>query len=240
MENARFLLQADEVVSLAQDVEENCTTLSDDLVHGRSLLGLGDALYHAQRWQEALCYMDHARTMFKAVRSTFNLASAYQSISWVHLAENRLSDALDAIEEAWKCAELTASRTILISISIDVGRILFNTNRDTKAWKHFEISLVNASYIGDRQHVARALEYMGYGYLRKGDYSNAYGAYEAAAEKYLGTIDAYIAEQCKDNMARIELKQGDPDNVVGFCRPLLDFDQTVFYPPVEPFASGHS
>ena len=240
VENARFLLQADEVVSLAQDVEENCTTLSDDLVHGRSLLGLGDALYHAQRWQEALCYMDHARTMFKAVRSTFNLASAYQSISWVHLAENRLSDALDAIEEAWKCAELTASRTILISISIDVGRILFNTNRDTKAWKHFEISLVNASYIGDRQHVARALEYMGYGYLRKGDYSNAYGAYEAAAEKYLGTIDAYIAEQCKDNMARIELKQGDPDKVVGFCRPLLDFDQTVFYPPVEPFASGHS
>jgi hypothetical protein len=73
-----------------------------------------------------------------------------------------------------------------------LGRILFNTNRDTKAWKYIEISLINASYIGDRLQVARALEYMGYGYLRRGDYQNAYGAYEAAAEKYLGTVDAVL------------------------------------------------
>jgi tetratricopeptide (TPR) repeat protein len=132
--------------------------------------------------------MDHARTVFKALNlNTYNFASAYQSISWVHEDEHRLSEALDAIEEAWKYAEfkLSASRSIQIRISLSLGRILFNTNRDTKAWKYIEISLINASYIGDRPQVARALEYMGYGYLRRGDHQNAYGAYyEAAAEKY--------------------------------------------------------
>ena len=31
--------------------------------------------------------------------------------------------------------------------------------------------------------------YMGYGYLRRGDYENAYGAYE---EQYHGTINAHV------------------------------------------------
>ena len=80
--------------------------------------------------------------------------------------------------------------------------------------------------------VARALEYMGYGYLRRGDYQNANGAYEAAAEKYLGTVDAHVAKVCKDNMAKIERKRGNPGAVVGFYRPLLDVDITLFYPPL--------
>jgi tetratricopeptide (TPR) repeat protein len=239
VENARFVLQVDEVVSLAWDVEKKCTALSDDLVHGRSLLKLGTALYDAKQWQEALCYMDQARTVFKVVENTFNLASTYQVISWVYLGEHRLPDALHAIEEAWKYAELTANRLTQVSISLDFGRILFNTNQDTsKAWKHIELSLINASYFGDRQQVARALDYVGYGYLRRGDYQNAYGAYEAAAEKYLGTVDARFSARCKDNMASIKRKQGNPDAVVGFYRPALDIDRTLFYPPVQEFASG--
>ena len=75
---------------------------------------------------------------------------------------------------------------------------------------------------------------MGYGYLRRGDYQNAYGAYEAAAEKYLSTVDARFAERCKNNMARIERKQESPDSadtVIGFYRPNTDIDRTLFYPP---------
>ena len=238
---ARFILQADEQLSLAWDVEEKCTVLSDVLVHGRSLLQLGKALYKAQQYQEALYYMDQARTMFMAVGNTFNLAFAYQSISWVCSAEHRFSDALDAIEEAWKYAELNANRYLLITIPLDQGRILFSNNRDTEAWKHIETALTNASYIGNRVQVARALDYMGYGYLRRGDYRNAYGAYESAAEKYLGTVDTRAVKLCKDNMAKIELKQGKPDTVVGFYRPLLDIDRTLFYaPPVQTFASEPS
>ena len=185
--------------------------------------------------------MDQARTMFMAVGNTFNLAFAYQSISWVCLAEHRFSDALDAIEEAWKYAELNANRYLLITIPLDQGRILFSNNQDTEAWKHIETALTNASYIGNRVQVARALDYMGYGYLRRGDYPNAYGAYESAAEKYLGTVDTRAVKLCKDNMAKIELKQGKPDTVVGFYRPLLDIDRTLFYaPPVQTFASEPS
>jgi hypothetical protein len=117
-----------------------------------------------------------------------------------------------------------------MTISLTFGRILFNNNQDTKAWKYIEISLTNASYIGDRLQVARALDYMGYGYLRRGDYQNAYGAYEASAEKYLGTIDAPFGRRCKDNMASIERKQENPDAVVGFHRPALEIDKIFFLP----------
>jgi hypothetical protein len=65
--------EADEVVSLAWDVEKKCTALSDDVVHGRSLLKLGIALNKAQQRQEALYYMDRARTVFKAVGNTSTL-----------------------------------------------------------------------------------------------------------------------------------------------------------------------
>ena len=212
----------DEVLSLAWDVEKKCTALSDDLVHGRSLLELGKVLYDAKRWQEALYYMDRAKTLFMAVGNTFNLTFVYQSISWVHLREQRLPEALNAIEDASKYAKLHDHRSLQISISLDHGRILFSNNRDTEAWKHIETALNNASYFGDRIHVARALDYMGYGYIRRGDYQNAYGAYEAAAEKYLGTVDARAAKVCKDNMAWIEIKQKNPDTIVGFRRPLLD------------------
>ena len=241
VDNARSILQTKEVVSLALDVEKKCTALSDDLVHGRSLLGLGDALFKAQRYQDALYYMDHATTLFKAMGNTFNLAFAYQSISWLCLAEHRFSDALDAIEEAWKYSKMSANQHFQISISLDHGRIFFSNNRDTEAWKHIETALTNASYIGNRLHVARALDYMGYGYLRRGDYQNAYSAYEAAAEKYLGTVEAPAVKRCKDNMAGIELKQGNPDAVIGFYRPPLDIDKTLFYAPfVQIFASEPS
>ena len=232
MENARHILEVDEVVSLAWDVEKKCSALSDDFVHGRSLLELGKALYDAHQWQEASRYLDQARTVFMAVGNTLNLALTYQAISWVHSAEYKLADALDTIEEAWKYAELTDSQYIRIAIPLDLGGILFNINQDTKARMYIETALINASYIGDRIQVARALEYMGYGYLRRGDYQNAYGAYEAAAEKYLGTVDAFVAKTCKKNMAMIERKECNPDAVVGFERPPLDIDKTPFYPPV--------
>ena len=231
VENARFILRADEVVSLAWDVEKKCSALSDDIVHGRSLLKLGIALKEVQQRQEALYYLDHAKTMFKAVGNTYNLAAAYQFISLVHLAEHRLSDALDAIEEAWKYAELTASRYCQMVISMDFGTILFNANRDTEAWKHIEMALINASYIGDRFRIARALECMGYGYLRRGDYQNAYDAYEASAEKYFGSRLYEYKKLCKENVKRIKRKQRNPDTVVGFHRPPLDIDETLFYPP---------
>ena len=100
VEAARHVLQADKVVSLAWDIERKCASLSDDLVHGLSLLKLGIALNEVQQRQEALYYMDRARAVFKAVGHTLYLSRAYHVISWVHLDEHKFPDALDAAEEA--------------------------------------------------------------------------------------------------------------------------------------------
>ena len=73
---------------------------------------------------------------------------------------------------------------------------------------------------------------MGYGYLRRGDYLNAYGAYEAAAESYVGTVDEEQGcTTCKDNMAKIKDVQRNPELNIGFKRPRFDNDYpSLFYP----------
>ena len=235
---AWFVIQDKEMlISLAREVERKCAALSDDVVHGRSLMYLGEALRHTQP-QEALRYLYQARTMLKAAGNTSNLAIACQFISWSHYDERRLPDALSAIEEAWKYAELTNGASIQATVSLEFGKTLFSANRDTEAWKYIEIALIKASYTGDRFNVARALEYVGYGYLRRGDYQNAYVAYEAAANKHLGTVIAHGAERCQDNMAGIKFKEENTDMVIGFRRPDIDVDwQTLFYPPVQASAS---
>ena len=95
-----------------------------------------------------------------------------------------------------------------------------------------EISLTKNLELGNRLGSARTLEYMGYGYLRRGDYLNAYGTYKAAAESYLGTIDEEPdSTTCKNNMAKIEDMQKNPDLNVGFERPRFDFNwPSLFYP----------
>ena len=222
------------LVSLAQDIEKKCTALSDDVIHGRSLVLLGAILHQVKQPQEALRYLDQAQTMLRAVGSISNLATAYQFISWVHYKEGRLQEALVTIEEAWKHAELADSPSIQSNVSLVFGTVLFSDNQDTKAWKWIEMALMKASYTGGQVNIARALEYMGYGYLRRSDYQNAYGAYEAAAEKYLGTVYADTGGgRCKDNMARIHRKQRNPDTVVGFSRPGLGINKNLFYPLVQ-------
>jgi len=233
MDTARLALSNyDRVFPLARHVEVKCAALSDDVIYGRCLVLLGSVYCDARRPDDALRSLDHARTMLKAVENTYNLAEAYQIISWVHYREGKFPAALDAAEDAWKLVELTDNPLLQAQISLELGIILFNTNRDTKAWEHIEIALTKASYTGNRLEIAHALQYMGYGYLCSGDYQNAYGAYAAAAEKYFGTVDASAAKQCYDNMARIKDKDENPDMVVGF-----HIDETLFYPPVQAFAS---
>jgi len=227
VEVARLTLpDLSEAVSLSLDVAKKCAALSDDVIHGRSLVRLGNVLHRQP--QKALRYLDQARTMLKAAGNISALAGACQTISWIHYHEGRLPEALDAIEEAWKYAELTDSPTVQAIVSLSFGMVLFSADKDAKAWNQIAIALMKASYTGNRLTITRALEYMGYGYLRRGDYRNAYGAYEAAAD---GTVEADFA--CEENMARIERKQGNPDTVVGFFRPAMNNDKTLFYPPVQ-------
>lgn len=162
--------------------------------------------------------------MLMAVGNKSNLAVACQAISRVHCRERRLQEALDsdAIEEAWKQAELSDNIFIQAVVSLTYSMILFTANRDTEAQNHMEIALIRASHFGNRLTVARAFQYMGYGNLRKGDYRNAYDAYEAAVEQYHGNVDAWGETKCKENMAEINRNQGNLDELVG---------QSLFYQP---------
>ena len=72
-----------------------------------------------------------------------------------------------------------------------LGMILFSANRDTEEWTYVEIFLTKNLELGNRRERAITLAYMGYGYLRRGEYLNAYGAYEAAAESYVGTVNEH-------------------------------------------------
>ena len=231
---ARSTLQdKGKAVSLARDVEIKCASLSDNVVHARSLNVLGIALTGAGQLQEALFHLHHARAMLEAVGNTPNLANACRYIARVHYKEGRIPEALDAVQEAWGLMESSAMVNQQEYISMEFGKILFGANRDTEAWKYIEIALMKASAIGNRHDVAKALEFMGYGYLRRGDYQNAYGAYEAAAEKYPGTVSISGEERCRENMARIQQKRANTDAVIGFYRHGYDADQSLFYPPLQ-------
>ena len=230
---------SDMVVSLARDVEKQSATISDDLVHSWSLIVLVLALEKSGHWQEALHHLECAKLM--AMGSIY-LTDACYWIAIVHYHENRLPEALGAAKEAWKHAELRNSLMDQAQISLVLGMILFSANRDREAWKYIKISLMKNSQFGNQCDGATTLEYMGYGYLQRGDYINAYGAYKAAAENYLGTVDEEPdGTTCKDNMAKIKDKQRNPDLDIGFKRPRMDNDwPSLFYPVVKAFPGDRS
>ena len=227
-----------QVVSLAREVEIKCAALSDDLSHARSLVRVGDALHEARQREEALVHLDRARNMLIALNNTTYLAGAYHVIAKVHYYERRILEALDAIQEAWKLLESSSNPSSQAFICLESGMIHFSANRDAEAWKHTEVALMKASVVGNRFAIAQALELMGYGYLRRGDYNDAYGAYEAALENYSGTN--YEGDACTENLARIKRKLRDPDAEVGFFRHGLDVDESFFYPPFQASVSGNT
>ena len=222
----------DKVVSLARDVEKQAATVSDDEIHARSLIILGSTLDNYGDRQEALRCLERAKRMgIGSLRSNI-----YYVIAQVHYHEKRLSEALDAAEEGWKVFEPDFGLVEQARHSFLLGMILFSANRDTEAWKFMEISLTKNLELGNRRNSASTLECMGYGYLRRGDYINAYGAYEAAAENYLGTVyEEPDGTTCKDNMAKIKDMQNNPDSNVGFQRSRWDMDwPSLFYPALPP------
>ena len=218
----------DKVVSLASDVEKQAATISDDYTHAKCLLMVGKVMEGYGHRQEALQHLERAKLMGIGALSS----NIYYWIAIVSYHDNRLAEALDAAMEAWKLSESDNNLVLQARISFLLGMILFSANRDTEAWKYMEISLSKNLELGNRRDSAMALEYMGYGYLRRGDYLNAYGAYKAAAESYHGTVDEETdGTTCKDNMAKIQDMQKNPDLNVGFKRPGSDMDwPSLFYP----------
>ena len=220
----------EKVVSLARDVEKQAATLSNDDTHARSLMTLGKVLKSSGHRQEALHYLERAKFMEIACGTL--TPDVCHWIALVHYHEKNLPEALDAAKEAWKFSEQNNNLMAQVQNSFVLGMILFGVNKDTEAWKYMEISLTKSLELGNRRDSAITLEYMGFGYLRRGDYLKAYDAYKAAAESYLGTVDEEpYCTKCKVNMAKIKDMQKNPDLNVGFERPSQDNNwPSLFYP----------
>ena len=220
----------DSVVSLARDVEKQAATVSDDDIYADSLMTLGLVLEKFGNRQEGLGHLEHAKQI--GIASGTLRYDVYYLIALVHYREKRILEALDAAKEAWKLAEPRNNLVEQAQNSFLLGVILFGANRDTEAWKYMEISLTKSLELGNRRDSAMTLEYMGYGYLRRGDYVNAYDAYKASAESYLGTVDEEPGcTRCNYNMAKIKDMQNNPYLNVGFERPSFDINwPSLFYP----------
>ena len=224
-----------EVVSL---VEKKCAPLLDDIIHGRSLVILGSVLNQALQPQEALHYLDPARTILKAAGNVSTLAKACQFISWVHYDQGRLQEALDAIEEAWKHAELTDSSHIQATVSLTFGMILFGAGKDAEAWKQIEIVLMKAAYTGDRLGITCALEYMGYGYLRSGDYQMRMVPMTLQPRNTLVlTMPKLVGRGARITWPGLSGSRGILTQSLAFPGLAWTPIKTLFYPPVQASAS---
>ncbi|KAF8896888.1 hypothetical protein CPB84DRAFT_1815882 [Gymnopilus junonius] len=120
-----------------------------------NLMFVGLALQEAQRRQGALGYVERARVMLTAL------------LTRVHYYDMRLPEVL---------AKLSENAFFEAFIAVDYGMVLYNLNQDAEAWNMIEIALMKASHVGDTQSVALAFDYIGYGYLRRGDFRNALSA----------------------------------------------------------------
>jgi hypothetical protein len=143
-----------------------------------------------------------------------------------------------ATTKGFEHAELSDSPYIKAFISHEYARIHFSADRDREAWARLEVSLMMAVQVGNLGEVAKALEYMGYGYLRRGDYGNAYGVYEAAEVEYCKSGEAWVEERCGDNLAGMKRKREENGVVIGFRRPHLSVEKSLFYGPVQ-VSVGH-
>ena len=151
-------------------------------------------------------------------------------------------EVLEAAQEAWEVVKHLEPSPIYGDILSHSGKVLLRMGRFLDASHDFEKSLSAQQYVGAVGAVADALSWLGHLYLHTGAYSDAYLAFEAAAEKYADMGDTSFVGQkhepkCRENMEKIKLKQENPDQRIGFYRPRNDRDEyrDLFYPPEVPF-----
>ena len=139
---ARHVDNLGKAVSLARKVEARCATLSDNLIHAQSLISFGIVLDTAKQWSDALQCVNQAKTLLKGLKNDKNLAYAYLITARVHCHQHQLQDALVAVEEAWKYAELSDSQYIQAFISREHAMILMSAGRDQEARAREDVSMV--------------------------------------------------------------------------------------------------
>jgi len=215
---------------------------SDVYWHARALDALGGLYWIFGENDQALGAFVSAADVLLHLGCNRDAASALygkaRALDWLYVPDEQV---LEATQEAWETVKHLDPSPIYGDILWLSGNILLRMGRMVDASHSFKRCLSAQQYVGAVCAVADALSCFGHMYLHTVAYSDAYLAFEAAAEKYADLGDESPARQkyessCRENMERIKLKQKNPDQRIGFYRPRGDRDAyggllTLFYPP---------
>ena len=209
---------------------------SDLYWHACALDALGWLHWIMGHHTQALEAFVEAADMMKGLECARDRASALYGKAY-SLNKLDVSDETvhDAVQEAWEIAGHLEPSYVHGNILVLLGEVFVRMGRLVDAMNAFEKCLSAYQYIGAGLGVAQALDNIGYAYLHTGAYSDAYSAFEAAAEKYADLGDNSSDRQefeprCRENMENIRLKQENSDQVIGFYRPRNNREQDLFYP----------
>jgi len=215
---------------------------SDVYWHARALDALGGLYWIFGENDQALGAFVSAADVLLHLGCNRDAASALygkaRALDWLYVPDEQV---LEATQEAWETVKHLDPSPIYGDILWLSGNVLLRMGRMVDASHSFERCLSAQQYVGAVCAVADVLSCFGHMYLHTVAYSDAYLAFEAAAEKYVDLGDESPARQeyesrCRENMERIKLKQKNPDQRIGFYRPRGDRDaygglSTLFYPP---------
>jgi len=211
---------------------------SDVYWHARALDQLGWLYWGFGKYDQALRAFVPAAEMLLLLKCSRDAAMALfgkaYTLDRLHIPDEKV---LEAVQEAWEVIKHLDFSLIYSDILTLSGWVLLRMGRLVDASYAFEKSLSAQQYVGAALGVADAWFDFGYLYLHTGAYSDSYSAFEVAAQQYADLEDKTLDRQkcesrCRENMERINLKQENPDQPIGFHRPLGDRDWPhLFYPP---------
>ena len=210
---------------------------SDAYWHARALEALGWIHWSFGIDQPALDVFVASADMMKDLGCTSDRAATLhgkaRSLDHLYVPDEVVHEVL---EEAWEIARHLKPSHVQGAVILHLGQVLVRMGRLVDAIDAFEKSLGSYQYIGAGLGVAEALESIGFVYLHTGAYSDAYLAFETAAETYAGlgekSDDGKVyGRRCKENMASIKLKKKNPDQRIGFYRPRSIREWREFFYP---------
>jgi len=231
--------RSNDVLAVIEDVLTR-TEVLDQYWYARALRELGGLRFSyksSEGYELARETFEKATAIFLGLACRLDAAESLYRKAEV-LDHMQCSDEmlLEAVQEAWEIASTFDPSHLHGNIRCLSGQILIRMGKLPDALTSFEKALGAYQHVGGAGIIADALGCIGYVYLHTGAYSDAYGAYEAAAESYasLGE-DSPNGQRCKEeriNMKNVRLKQENPSKKIGFYRPRTDRHvQELFFPP---------
>ena len=215
------------------------TEVLDWYWYARALRELAELHWLSQEFEEALQSFNEATDKFLSLECGRDAAeSLYMKARTLNEMQSSDEVVLNAVQEAWEAARAFDPVALHGMIHCLSGQVLLRMGKLPDALTSFEKALSAYQYVGAAMVIADALASIGYVYLHTGAYSDAYGAYEAAADNYASLGEnspdgRRCNRESKSNMEDIQRKQENPDMHVGFYRPRLDRDHDeLFYPPM--------